>query len=443
MDALIPYSLKAGASVSDITPEGSHFLFGYPYVERISTGVHDPLLSSALYLSDGREQVLFISNDVIYVNKESVARIRSAIFKRTKIPASNILVAATHTHSAPVTAEVVISMNDPVVPRVDQEYLKFMEDSAIEAAVQAYHNSEDAEIGFVKGDASGMGTNRHNPDGAKDMEVPAMLVRNRNKEFIACMLVCSMHPTILHEDSTLYSSDFPNYVRKSLQKELLGDHCPVVYFTGTAGNQSPRHVTKANTFSEAERIGEIVANAVKSKMSENVRFTSMASISVDWALTDLPRRTFPSVEWSENHRKAKKEQFEKLKKSSETSQEIRTAEVNWFGAEELLFLSSMTQTDSLEEAYDNCLPAEIQVIKVGEWTFAAWPGEVFVEFGLALKEQFSNISLITYANGELQGYIVTREAHEKGFYEAGNSLFDYSAGEIMIGQTVELLKKLC
>jgi len=433
--------IKAGASNVDITPRQSHFLFGYPFVERMSTGVHDVLLSSALYITNGRMQVLFISNDVIYIAKDSVLRIRKEVSVKTGIPASHILIAATHTHSAPVTAEVLISVNDPIVPRVDQDYLRFMEESSVKAAFQAFERAESAKIGFVTGDATGVGTNRHDPKGPKDMEVPAMLVRNLNYETIACMLICNMHPTILHENSTLYSSDFPHYTRIFLQ-DYLGKTCTVVYFTGTAGNQSPRHVTKSNTFEEAERIGKIVADAVISQLEKSVHFSADVSIYLRHKFTDLPKRQFPSVEWAEYHRDSLKKHFDQLQNSSKDIRVIRTAEVNWFGSEELLFLSSLAQSNGLDRAYETILPAEIQIIKIGDRTFIAWPGEVFVEYGLELKKQFSKISLITYANGELQGYLVTKEANDKGFYEAGNSFFDYTAGEIMLKKTMELVKEL-
>lgn len=434
--------LKAGAAVVNITPVTSHFLFGYPFVERMSTGTHDDLLSSALYLTDGDKQVLFISNDVIYVSKESVARIRKAISDKTRIPASNILIAATHAHSAPVTVELVISANDPIVPRVDKSYLKFMEERIIEAALQAVTNSTPAKIRFVVGDATGIGTNRHNPEWASDMEVPAMLVQNNKNEFIAAMLICNMHPTILHEDSTLYSSDFPHYVRTKLQEVCLGSNCPVVYLTGTAGNQSPRHVTKSNTFDEAKRIGEIVAMSINSQLSTDSPYISNISVNSKQIQINLPKRTFPSVEWANTNRNAKKERFENLKKTSKTPQEIRTAEVDWFGSEELLYISSVAQSNLLDEWYEKILPAEIQIIKLGDWKFVGWPGEVFVEYGLELKKQVENAALITYANGELQGYIVTKEAHDQGFYEAGNSFFKYKAGDLMLKETIEALKSM-
>ena len=435
--------LKAGAASVNITPQESHFLFGYPFVERMSTGTHDDLLSSALYLTDGKNQVLFISNDVIYVSKASTARIRAEISEKTGIRASNILVAATHTHSAPVTVDLVISANDPIVPKVDRNYLKFMEESTVKAACQAVENATLAEIAVVVGDATGVGTNRHNPEWAKDTDVPAMFVKNKNNdEFIGCMLICNMHPTILHEDSKLYSSDFPYFVRKTLQEVVLGNGRPVIYFTGTAGNQSPRHVTKANTFEEAKRIGHIVSDSIISKLTETVTFSSYMPISVAQKFVDLPKRTFPSVEWAKGHRDKTKKRFEELKKSSEIPQEIRTAEVNWFGSEELLYLSKLAQDNELGKAYQSSLPAEIQIMKVGEWKFAAWPGEVFVEYAIELKNHAEKVALITYANGELQGYLVTQEAQDGGYYEAGNSFFDHKAGELMLAETIKELKSM-
>ncbi len=434
---------KAGAAFVDITPQEPHFLFGYPFVERMSVGTHDPLLSSALYLTDGKEQVLFISNDIIYVDKNIVSRIRQAIFEEKGIPASNIMIAATHTHSGPVTVECVISESDPIVPEVDMDYVKFMEVQTVKTACQAVENAAPAEIAFVTGDATGVGTNRHNPSGPKDMEVPAMIVRNsENKECIASMLVCSMHPTILHEDSKLYSGDFPYFVREKLQQQLLGRNCPVIYFTGAAGNQSPRHVTKENTFEEACRIGTIVADSILSQLTENITYSSEQRVRGLHTGIDLPKREFPAIERSEQHRDSVKERFESLKNSATDPKEIRTAEVDWFGAEELAFLAKKAHSNLLDEAYNTCLPAEIQVIRVGDWNFIAWPGEIFVEYALELKRLHKNIALITYANGELQGYVTTKEAVDKGFYEAGNSFFNYSSGDILIQETTNLIAQL-
>lgn len=435
------FDLKAGAATVEITPREAHFLHGYPFVERISTGTHDPLLSSSIYLTNGQEKVLFISNDILYLNKKSVARIRESVHSKIGVAENNIMIATTHTHSGPVTVNLITSENDPVVPKVDKKLLKHIERGVVESACKAFENAVPAEILFELADASGVGTNRHDPLGPKDMNVPVMVVRDTIGKYLACMLVCSMHPTVLHEDSTLYSSDFPYFIRKQLQRELLGDRCPVIYFTGAAGNQSPRHVTKANTFEEAKRLGKIVADSVASKLTGNKRYESDVVISSRQYLVDLPKREFPTVEWTEQHCQTVKEHFENLKKKSAGLREIRTAEVNWFGAEELLFLSKKNESGSLEKAYKACMPAEIQVVKIGDWFFVTWPGEIFVEYALELKKRFDKIALITYANGELQGYITTKEAVDKGYYEAGNSLFSWESGVVLVDKTSEIIKE--
>ena len=83
-------TLQAGAACVDISPKDSQFLYGYPHVERYSTGIHDPLFSSALYLSNGRTQVMFIANDIICVTKDLVGRVRNRIVEATGMPANHI-----------------------------------------------------------------------------------------------------------------------------------------------------------------------------------------------------------------------------------------------------------------------------------------------------------------------------------------------------------------
>ena len=435
--------MKAGAATGEITPKDSQFLYGYPYVMRMSEGTHDPLTCTAIYLDNGRKQVLFITHDILYLNKEQVAAIRSGISAETGVPQGNIMVSVTHTHSAPTPFDVIISRNDKVVPPYDKEYMKYVVAQSVKTGIEAFKSAREAEIGFVMGDATGLGTNRHDPNGPKDMEVPTMLIRDLDKKYIAAMMVVCMHPTVLHEDSKLCSADFPHYTREKLRSDLLGEGCPVAYFTGTSGDQSPRHVTRGNNFQEAQRLGEIVASSVIAKAAEGVVFDRSLDLAVASEKLELPRRNMPSVEWAVANRDRAKAHFEELKANpAADKRETRTAEVDWFGSEEALLLATLGANNELEDVYASCLPAEIQVIKVGDHRWAAWPGEVFVEFGLELKKAFKNVSLIGYANGDLQGYVVTREAVEKRYYESGNSFFDVSAGYLMLEATQKLIEKL-
>ena len=85
------------------------------------------------------------------------------------------------------------------------------------------------------------------------------------------------------------------------------------------------------------------------------------------------------------------------------------------------------------------MPAEIQIATIGPWNFVAWPGEVFVEYALTLKRGAPNTFLVTLANGELQGYLVTPDAATQGFYEAGNAIFSPTNGARLMAATLDLL----
>src|ERR1039458_4355145 len=116
-------SLQAGVALRDISPRKPMFLVGYPHVPRISTGIHDPLLASAFYLANGGTAFLLISVDVLFISRDSAETCRTAIARACGMPASNILISATHTHSAPVKATMLAWEDDPVVPAPDAEYM--------------------------------------------------------------------------------------------------------------------------------------------------------------------------------------------------------------------------------------------------------------------------------------------------------------------------------
>ncbi len=434
-------SILAGAAESEITPIDSQFLFGYPHVERYSTGVHDPLLSSALALSDGAATVLFIANDIIFVDKRLTQQARERIEQETGVPGGNIMIAATHTHSGPITVDHLSNRDDPIVPKADPAYLERLEEGIVEAGIAAVRAMQPAEIGLSIADATGIGTNRRDPEGPSDLAVPVLSARTEKGEPIGCMLICSMHPTVLHEDSTLVSADFPGMARRYLKRELLGESVPVVYFTGPEGNQSPRHVTRGNTFAEAERIGTILGKAVEHAV-QAMEYVRETDLSVEREFTDLPKKEYPDVDAAERRRASVLERFEALKKGGAPATEVRTAECDWFGAEETVTLARSYGTPEIEPYYAASLPAEIQVIAVGEWLFVGWPGELFIEYSLELKGRHPNCFIANLANGELQGYIVTEEAMKEGGYEASNAMFDYHSGSILVETTSRIISRM-
>ena len=432
-------TLKAGAAAVDISPKDSQFLCGYPHVERYSTGVHDPLISSALYLNDGKKEVMFIANDIVSIGKDIIKIARNRIAQATGIEAGNIMITATHTHSGPLTFEMTAWEADGVIPPPDENYLKLLEDRIVASAVAAHKNAQPAQIGLAVADGTGVGTNRHDPSGPADPQVPVLIVKSADdKTYIACMLAFSMHPTVMHEDSKLVSADFPGMTKQYLAENVLGKDCPIIYHTAPAGNQSPRHITKANTFEEAQRLGYILGKAIE-KVIPQISYTSDVSLSSMQEFIDLEMRSLPDVTVAQEKLDRANEKYQHLKNVNAPSQEIRTAECDVFGAEAIVDFAKINVEGRLNAEFASHMPYEIQIIKVGPWSFAGWQGELFVEYSLAVKAAVNNSFPISLANGAAPGYIVTQQAFDQGGYEAAGTLLPPETGQTIVNRTIKTL----
>lgn len=431
--------IQAAASASVITPSTTQFLDGYPHAERYSNGVDTDLFSSALYLTDGSSRWLILGHDLLFLNKSQAQAVRERIEARTGIPASHILASATHTHSAPLSRERYPVFLGATVPVPDKEYIEWMLGRIVDNAVSATENPQDAEIGYGFADSSQVGGNRRDPSGPSDPCVPVLLVRNAETgKPIAVMLVVSVHPTVLHEDSRLVSADFPGYARLRLQ-EALGD-IPIIYHNGASGNQSPRHITRSNTPEEARRLGFLLADSVLQAIAA-MTYEFRVKLGGISRLVDLPIRNFSSVAEAERRERAAFQRFENMRAANEDRGATRTAECDWFGAERQLQYARLQASGELErKTRELTLPAEIQILRIGQWVFAAWPGETFVEFALKLREEMPGTFVITCANGTTHGYLVTQEAVDEGGYEATAATFQSpESPQILLDTTLEML----
>ncbi|MHC4884056.1 MAG: neutral/alkaline non-lysosomal ceramidase N-terminal domain-containing protein [Planctomycetota bacterium] len=434
--------LRAGAAAVDVTPTRSLFLFGYPHVERMSTGTNDPLMACALVLDNGGAKVAVCSVDVIFVTKAMTEEIRKIVTEATGILPDHILISATHTHSGPITEDMLSNKNDEEVPPADVAYVEELTEKITKAILEAHLNLREAELALTTVTARGVGGNRRDPEALTDPEVPVFVLREAESKSIFCaMTVYCMHPTVLHEDSTLYSGDFPGYTRIALQ-EAFGKDLVTLYHTGPEGNQSPRHFTTENTLAETERLGRLLAapiiEAVKGLGDDD--FRQELSLGGCHSTSDLPLREFPPVAEADAKLKASRERLDALQADGSDPRATRTAECDWFGATETATLARAVGTPEFEAVLKTILPAEIQVLRIGEAKIVALPGELFVEYSLRIKEMGgANTFVICCANGTLQGYIVTEEAFAEGGYEASNSFFPPEAGEDLIQAVKELL----
>jgi hypothetical protein len=433
--------LQAGYCRRDITPGEPCFLVGYPHVERTSTGTNDPLLASALCLENRGTALLLISLDLVFVSADWTRDCREKITGLTGIPGDHILIAATHTHSGPHTVEVMAWRDDPVVPPVDDAYLMFAREQTVAAAVGAWQAREPAEAAWTRADVRGLaGGNRIDPEGPEDPEAGLLFVRKpADKAPLAVLVVYGMHPTVLHADSTKFSGDFIGYARRQISGEFPG--AGVVFLNGVCGNQSPRRVAREKTIAEAERLGRLLGGRMAEALAHADGFSSETGLCAASATVSLTGRTFPPVDEAERGLASARARLDELASADPATR--RTAECAWFGAEEVFTLAKAEAAGDAEALRRRYASAEVQVLRIGDVTLAAWPGEFFVEFGLAAKARVAGkLHIATMANGELQGYIVTPAAAAAGGYEAQMSLFPPAAGERIVDATLELMENL-
>ena len=431
-------TLLAGVAQREISPRQPMYLTGYPKFERIATGVHDPLLASALYLSDGVTSLLFVAVDILMLSHETVERCRADINNSTGIPTGNILISASHTHSGPVTVDLLAFRHDSTVPPTDPAYMNFVCEQIRNSAESASRSAIPARVAFTHALAVGVGGNRHTPDGPHDPQAGILYLEEAATcQPLAVSIVYSMHPTVLHEDSILVSADFPGYTRQFLAERLPG--AQILYHNGPCGNLSPRYHVTAQTFAEAERLGNRLGQAIYQAIRDlpASTFWDELTLAAAQGWVELPWRVFPSVAEAEVRMHQARGEYERLKASGAPRPDVRTAEVNLFGAEERVFLAGAQQHGEVMALQARYTPAEVQVLRVGKTCFVGLPGELFVEYGLEIKRRVpGRVFVISLANGELQGYIVTPGAEG---YEAAFSLFTPEAGRALVEEALRLI----
>ena len=430
-------TLQTGMAIEDISPQKPMPLVGYPHVERISNGINDPLLASAIYLENNGEALLMIAVDILFLDSDTVCEIRKKISSATDLPAAKILISCTHTHSGPASIRTMSWKTT-----LDSEYMDYLKGNIAKAGVRAVAAKKSAKLAVTSVNVSGVGCNRHDPEGPRDPEVAIIAVKDAETDKISAVsLIYSMHPTVMHEDSKLVSSDFPGYAREYLKKEF-GKNLTVMYHTGPEGNQSPRYHVKGQTFAEAERLGNILGKTVVGKIKElnDEDFSDNPVLAVSGTRFIPKRRSLPSVADAEKNLAFRQNEFARLKAENAGHGPVRTAECAVFGAESTLRLAKRAEDGSLEKMFAANPDAEIQALRIGNAYFIGFPGEVFVEYSLDLKRKSPEKTFaIGLANGELQGYVVTENADG---YEADNSTLSPETGKIMVNAALDLIKKI-
>jgi hypothetical protein len=133
---------RAGAAEVDISPKTLPVIVSGGFIERTGDQLQDRLASRALVLDDGTNRLAIVVVDTLMMTRELIDHIKNLARQKTGIPTENILVSATHSHSAP---SVMGCLGTPV----DEFYLKGFADLVANSVESANQRLQPARIGWA------------------------------------------------------------------------------------------------------------------------------------------------------------------------------------------------------------------------------------------------------------------------------------------------------
>jgi len=135
--------LRAGAATSNITPPIGTLRVG-GFVPMPSTHVHDELHARCLVLDDGRKKIAIVICDLLGFHRSVSDEARRIIQETTGIPPENVLISATHTHSAGTALGTARYVNEQKL----DDYQLFVARRIADGVRRAQNLLRPAEIAF-------------------------------------------------------------------------------------------------------------------------------------------------------------------------------------------------------------------------------------------------------------------------------------------------------
>ena len=143
--------LLVGAASSVINPSVGAWVQGAGVAKR-ATEIRDNLEANALYLSDGKKQILLASCDLGVLTSPRIKAMREAMGQATGIPPRDVIISCTHTRGPSVFR------SNYLMP-VDHAYLDRLQGWLVELARETIKSARPGKIGWGDGTAQ-IGFNR-------------------------------------------------------------------------------------------------------------------------------------------------------------------------------------------------------------------------------------------------------------------------------------------
>jgi hypothetical protein len=384
----VPYLTSSGAGTS-----------------RPFEGVHDDLYARALVLEDGHRAIAVLAvdsigydNAVLGTGRDFTAELRKLIAKGTSLAPDAIMLAASHTHSAPETIGL-----SPV--RDSGRFCQWLEEhltALAQTVIDAWLNRTACEARFGISQVPGIeryrrialkagGTNRRGPLPAPsevaapwqlDEQLGVLYLQRHDGQPLGALLNFTAHPVVAMLLPSV-SADYPGAATRTVEEALPG--CVCLFTNGCAGNINP--IAVSTSFADADRLGSQLGRAALRLIEAVCTQPPLKRPAVGFASERLELEPRPAPTVAD------------AKKAFEQKPSVANGRLYRLAAK-------LAQGPPV---------AEVQMMHVGPVRWLSLPGEPFVETGLALKQAGASF-VVGYANGYL-GYFPLRRAYDEGDYE--------------------------
>lgn len=473
-----PPVFRAGAATSNITPPlGSSIIGGFaPFP---ATHVHDELHARCLVLDDGTTKLVIVVCDLLGIDRLVSDEARALLKQDLGISPDNVLIAATHTHSA----ASALGKNARIVSHTPDEYQRFVARRIVDGVKRAVNLLRPAQIAWGSAEAPEHVFNRRwfmkpgkvppnpfggidkvkmnppagspdlvEPAGPTDPAIPFLALRELDGKPIAVFATYSLH-YVGGVGPGHISADYFAMFCEELSRLMTAPLPPTFSPKGRGGNDGPPFVAlmangtsgDINNISFLKPRGQrqpyeqmkYVADDVARKVHESIaklKYRDHVTLAARYREPEISTRR-PSPEllaW------AKKTLAERTPPDSPPSQGGAK------GGKTDLSAVYAERTLRMAE-YPEKVKLPLQAFRIGDVAVATMPCEVFCEIGLNFKKRspIKPAWLVSIAHG-YYGYLPTPKHHELGGYETwlGTNRLEVQASEKLLAALVEMVGEL-
>lgn len=442
--------LQAGAAIVDITPDQLPVLVNGGMLSKSADQIKTRIHARAIALSDGTTSIAMVVVDSCMLPRILLDDAKQKAFSMTGIKPENILVSATHTHSAPSSFGALGTDPDP-------NYVGLVRIRIAEAIANAHANLQPAKVGWgstnadsftalrrwvrrpdkVDIDPFGNPTVRANmhaaqnldnvtgPSGPEDPELSIIAFQSMEGKPIAAMANFSMHYFSDQPISADYFGLFCDGLQRHVTKQQ--DETPFVGIMshGCSGDIWRRDYMnwrgKDDATIESYTQGLV---AVAAGLYDTIKFEEADSIAMAQQELPMKYRTpdLQRLNWARS-----------IVDGIENNTPKDKEEVY---AREQVLLHQMQETKVL-----------VQAIRIGRFAIASTPNETYALTGLKIKHQspLEQTMVIELANGA-DGYIPPPEQHRLGGYNtwaARSAGLEVTAEPRIVSTNLGLLEQVC